>query len=181
MNFRVSLLILMLSFIGSFSMNASNLKLTNNAFTEVSIAKKTETKETRLFQNGQRNEYPSNRVSFSTRTGFVLVRKEEIISIGVNKLYGGVQLHYWKNNESVKENCNGSLSKIIENLGDEFPFVKVSRSAIVNLNEVRQYSRKRRDAYLTMSDGANVKVSRKMAVVLSDWFRSMDVGSCRLR
>ncbi len=116
-----------------------------------------------LHQNGTRN-----RTSFPTLSGFVLVRKEEIISIAVDAKSNGLVLNY-RNRGSLKTVfCNLSLSKALDKL-NAFPFVKISRSTIVNLDEVDGYEGTRRDGTLVMSDGSKLRVSRSMSGHVHDW------------
>ena len=114
----------------------------------------------------------TNRISFPTRAGFVLLRKEEIISLSINKLYGGILLQFWKNGEVKKVHCQTTIANALERLG-EFPFVRVSRSGIVNMDQLSEYVGTRRDAHLLMTDGSMVKVSRNRAGEVYDWVAGM--------
>ena len=117
-----------------------------------------------LHQNSNRN-----RTSFPTLCGFVLVRKEEIISIAVDQKSNALVLNYRNRGVLKTALCNISLSKALDKL-NAFPFVKISRSTIVNLDEADAYEGTRRDGHLVMSDGTKVRVSRSMSGLVHDWF-----------
>jgi len=116
-----------------------------------------------LNQNGTRN-----RTSFPTLSGFVLVRKEEIISIAVDAKSNGLILNYRNRGVLKTVFCNLSLSKALDKL-NAFPFVKISRSTIVNLDEVDAYEGTRRDGNVVMSDGSKLRISRSMSGLVHDW------------
>lgn len=121
------------------------------------------------FPLGRRNGKTNNQITFVTRTGFVLLRKEEIISLSVNKLYGGIMLQYWRMGEVKSIHCQSTITKAMERLS-EFPFVKVSRSHIVSMDEVEEYIGTKRNAHLVMRNESMVKISRNRAGEIYDWF-----------
>ncbi len=121
-----------------------------------------------LHLNGNRS-----RTSFPTLSGFVLVRKEEIISIAVDSKSNGLLLNYRNRGILKSAFCSLSLSKALAKL-NAFPFVKVSRSTIVNLDEVEAYEGTRRDGNLVMSDGSKIRVSRSMSGLVHDWIAEQD-------
>lgn len=124
------------------------------------------------FAEWVRQENMPNRLSFPTRTGFVLLRKEDIVYMEIDSKTSNLILFFKKNGVTNKIASTTSLTKALENLRD-FPFLKVSRSAIVNINEVSAYEGTRRDACLVMSDDSKVKVSRSMTGVLHDWISGL--------
>ena len=124
------------------------------------------------FSEWVRQDNMPNRLSFPTRTGFVLLRKEDIVYMEIDSKSSNLILSFRKNGATDKIACTMSLSKALEHLSD-FPFLKVSRSAIVNINEVSAYEGTRRDACLVMSDDSKVKVSRSMTGVLHDWISGL--------
>ena len=124
------------------------------------------------FSEWVRQDNMPNRLSFPTRTGFVLLRKEDIVYLEIDSKTSNLILSFKKNGVTNKIACTMSLNKALENLPD-FPFLKVSRSAIVNTNEISAYEGTRRDACLVMSDDSKVKISRSMTGVLHDWISGM--------
>ena len=122
----------------------------------------------------QKNE-TTGRISFATRSGFVLLRKEDILSLSVHKLYAGLLLHYWSRGVVRTVHCQGTLNSVQEALGDCF-FWQVSRSALVNLDEVVEYVGTKRDAHLVLTDGSTVKVSRNRAGAIYDWVAAGKIG-----
>lgn len=115
-----------------------------------------------------------NRISFATRSGFVLVRKEDIISLSVVANEAGFLLKYRKDGLVNSIHCQATLSKAASHL-KEFPFAKISRSAIVNFEEVVGYEGTRRSANLVMSNGENYKISRSKSGDIFDWFSKKSV------
>lgn len=128
-------------------------------------------RKTNCFSWLQNNSDPQ-RTSFPTRTGFVLLRKEDIIFVEVNSDKGGVVIHYRHQGIHKKERCNLKLLVIAKKIKG-YPFLKISRSAIVNVNQIERYEGTRRDATLVMSNGTKVNVSRKIAGALHDWIKDM--------
>lgn len=123
----------------------------------------------RTLASVQRSGHTNTQVSFATRTGFVLLRKEEIISLSVNKLYGGLMLQYWRRGVVKNIQCQSTIKDAMKLLSD-FPFVKVSRSAIVNMDEVAEYVGNRRNAHLVLRSESVLKISRNKAKEIYDWF-----------
>jgi LytTr DNA-binding domain len=112
-------------------------------------------------------ELSAKKICFSTRSGFLLLRKKDLLSISIHKLYGGLLLQFW-NREKIKSmHCQGTLSGSLKKL-NAFPFFQVNRSTIVNLNEVSEYVGTRRDAHLVLRDGSTVKVSM-IGLKVGEW------------
>ncbi len=118
------------------------------------------------------HERTPDRMSFPTRSGFALLRKEDIVLLTIDAKLGGLLLKYRKRDVLKSANCQLTLSKANEALGN-YPFVKVSRSTIVNVNAIDQFIGNRRHAKLLMDDGSEVGVSRSMAKVLYDWLEKL--------
>lgn len=120
-----------------------------------------------------RQDNTPNRLSFPTRTGYVLLRKEDIVYMEVDSKTSHLILSFKKNGATQKIACTMSLAKALLQLPD-LPFLKISRSAIVNLHEVSAYEGTRRDASLVMSDDSKLKISRSMTGILHDWVSNMN-------
>lgn len=120
----------------------------------------------------QKEDRIPDRVSFSTRAGYVLLRKEQILFLTVDSKYGGIHLHYEIDGVVKKVFCKTNLTNALEKLGS-FPFVKVSRSNVVNLDKVALLEGTRREAKLVMSDGSNIKLSRDKIGLVCDWMESL--------
>lgn len=169
MNFKTLVLFLFLSTISISGLEASSSFLNKTASTQIRIeAKESNQQKDTSLHNWLRQDRSNNRVNFPTRNGYILLRKEEIISFRINKLHGGLLLQYWNRGAVKTITCHLSLTDALSKL-DEFPFLKVSRSAIVNLDQVSEYIGTRRNAHLKMKDGSQVKMSRKVAGAVYDW------------
>lgn len=138
---------------------------------QVTPTTKTETTTT-TFAQWQRADKVPDRVSFPTRTGFVLLRKKELVFMTVDSKNGEVVIHYRKGGLLKKASCQVSLASVLKRVGD-FPFLKVSRSTIVNMDEVEALEGTRRDAQLVLTEGSSIKVSRSIAGDLHDWMGSL--------
>lgn len=114
----------------------------------------------------------SVRISFPTSTGFVLLRKEDLIYLTTHPKSENLLLAYWSRGTLKEATCNLSITKALEILKG-FPFAKISRSTIVNMHEVNQYEGTRRDAVLRMSDDTRLKISRNYAGSIHDWIRDL--------
>ena len=119
-----------------------------------------------------KHERLPDRMSFPTRSGFALMRKEDIVLLTIDTKMGGLLLKYRKRGVLKSAHCQLTLSKANEAL-NSFPFVKVSRSTIVNVNAIDQFIGNRRHAKLLMDDGSEVAVSRSMAKILYDWLENL--------
>jgi len=169
MKLKMILLICVFQWFGMLPISANeNLNnLSSNSVEQVLSSNKNDSRGETL-QNWLRQDKIPDRVSFSTHSGFVLLRKEEIIFITIDSKAGSVLLYYRKNGQVKKTLCPINLIQAFAKL-PAFPFVKVSRSTIVNMNAVEMFEGTRRDAHLLMDDGSKIKVSRNMAGVIHDW------------
>jgi DNA-binding LytR/AlgR family response regulator len=150
-----------------FSLQAANelpLRFTSIAESNMGVPLQT----TGSIQAQAQQDLSFTRICFSTRSGFLLLRKEDILSVSIHKLYGGLLLQYWNRGTVKTTHCQGTLTGALENL-DAFPFFQVNRAAIVNLHEVSEYVGTRRFAHLVLRDGSTVKVSRNRTALIYDW------------
>lgn len=83
-------------------------------------------------------------------------------------------VNYRKNGQAQQVYCQTTLSKVRERLA-QFPFVKVSRKSIVNMDQVDRFEGTKRNAHLLLSNGESVKVSRNLAVQIYDWLDSHSI------
>ncbi len=173
MNLRTVILIFYFCCFGTLSLIASDqLGNSSNPLISVSHQLESNEKEQAVYRNWLRLDKVPNRISLATRSGFVVLREEEILSVLVHPNESGLLLSYRKNGKSYQVACRSNLSKVMERLGS-FPFVKVSRKCIVNLNEVDRYEGTKRDASLVLTDGSKIKVSRNMAAPIYNWLEHL--------
>lgn len=140
---------------------------------QVTAPKSEETTANTAFYRWARQDNVPDRVSFQTRSGFVLLRKRDIMLIQVDAKTRDLLLYYRKKGQIKKVAISTSLCKVKDKL-NEFPFLQVSRSAIVNINEVAEYEGTKRDACLVMEDDSKISVSRSKAGILYDWFNNLN-------
>lgn len=106
-----------------------------------------------LLQKIKSSASPNQKIALPTLEGLQLVSVDEIISCESDRNYTYI---YMKS--KVKLTISRSLKEIEEMLED-YSFLRVHHSYIVNLNEISKYIRGE-GGYLIMSDGSNVDVSR---------------------
>lgn len=126
------------------------------------------------FDLSKHREKLPQRVSFVTQLGFIIVRRDDILYLVTDAKNANVSVVYKKNGNFKQEIIKHNISQLIKTLG-HYPFYKVSRSAIVNLNEVEAYEGTRRNASLLMNDGSRIKLSRGAAGKVHDWIKEMSV------
>ncbi len=95
----------------------------------------------------------STKIALPTMEGLQMISVESIISCEADDNYTTLTL---KNNKKIVVSCT---LKVIEELLEEHPFIRVHRSFLVNLDEVEKYV-KGDGGYLVMSDGAHIFISR---------------------
>jgi two-component system LytT family response regulator len=95
----------------------------------------------------------SNRIALPTMEGLQMIPVQSIISCEANDNYTTLLLK-----DRKKVVVTGTL-KAIEELLEDFSFLRVHRSYLVNLDEVEKYV-KADGGYLVMSDGAQIFISR---------------------
>ena len=168
MKLKIFIFICLFSCLGTSSLLAHEGRSSNPV--EQCVPKEKTERTNLLIQNWMRNDKTPDRVSFPTRTGFVLLRKKDIAFIKFDSKSGDLLLKYRKEGQLKEVKCKLNLMDAFAKL-ETFPFVKVSRSTIVNMNEVDQLQGTRRDAHLLMNDGSKIKISRRMTGNVYDWMR----------
>lgn len=112
-----------------------------------------------LLQKLRNPSIPIKKIAIPTMEGFQLLAAESIISCESESNYTHLFL---KNKQKVI--ASRSLKEIEEMLED-YPFIRIHNSYIVNLNEVEKYI-KGEGGYLIMSDGSTINVSRSRKELL---------------
>jgi len=159
------------SSVPSFGHQSNSSKLNVNSL--ISISANIPSEKPAFDLSNHRNQLP-NRVSFPTQLGFVILRRNDIVYLMTDSKNGQVSITYKSNNSFKSENIKLNISQLAMKLNN-YPFYKVSRSAIVNLDEIEAYEGTRRDASLVMNDGTKVKLSRTAAGKIHDWIKEMGV------
>jgi len=106
-----------------------------------------------LLQKLNHPTIPINKIAIPTMEGLYMLFVENIISCSADSNY--TMLHL-KNR--IKITASRTLKEIEEMLND-YPFLRVHHSYLINLNEIEKYI-KGDGGYLIMSDGSNIDVSR---------------------
>jgi two-component system LytT family response regulator len=104
----------------------------------------------------QKVQYPSsasNKIALPTMEGLQMIPVDSIVSCEADDNYTTLML---KNNKKILVSCT---LKVIEELLEEYSFIRVHRSFVVNLNEIEKYV-KGDGGYLVMSDGSEILISR---------------------
>ena len=96
---------------------------------------------------------PVNKIAVSTMEGLQMISVDNIIRCESDDNYTMLFLR------DKKKIIVSSTLKDIEELLEDFPFARVHRSHLVNLNEIEKYLRGE-GGYLIMSDGSSIDVSR---------------------
>ncbi len=107
------------------------------------------------------NHQPSaiNKIALPTMEGLQMIPVDSIISCASDRNYTTVLL---KGNKKI---IVSKMLKDIEEMLDEYSFLRVHHSYIVNLNEINKYVRGE-GGYLIMSDNSSVDVSRSRKEIL---------------
>jgi two-component system, LytTR family, response regulator len=104
----------------------------------------------------QKLDHPSisvNKIAIPTMEGLQMVFVENIIRCSSDSNY---TILFLKNKQKV---IASRTLKEIEEMLEDYPFLRVHHSYLVNLNEIEKYI-KGDGGYLLMSDGSNIDVSR---------------------
>jgi two-component system, LytTR family, response regulator len=112
-----------------------------------------------LLQKFNHPTAPIHKVAMPTMEGLIMVTVTDIISCESDSNYTIVML---KNKQKI---VVSRTLKEIEELLEEYSFVRVHHSYLVNINEISKYV-KGEGGYLVMSDGATVDVSRSRKEIL---------------
>jgi len=112
-----------------------------------------------LLQKLRNPAIPINKIAIPTMEGFQLLAAESIISCESEGNYTHLFLK-----DKRKITASRNLKEMEEQLED-YPFIRVHNSHIVNLNEVEKYI-KGEGGYLIMSDGSTINVSRSRKELL---------------
>ena len=112
-----------------------------------------------LLQKLRHPAIPVNKIAIPTMEGFQLIAAESIISCESQSNYTYLFL---KDKRKIIASRN---LKEIEELLEDYPFVRIHHSHIVNINEVEKYI-KGEGGYLIMSDGSSINVSRSRKELL---------------
>lgn len=94
-----------------------------------------------------------NKIAIPTMEGLQMVPIDSIISCGADSNYTVFQV---KNRQKL---VVSRTLKEIEEMLEDYPFIRVHHSFLINLNEVDKYVRGD-GGYLIMSDGSSIDVSR---------------------
>ena len=100
-----------------------------------------------------------NKIAIPTMEGLQMVLVENIIRCEADRNYTGLFL---KNKEKITASRN---LKDLEEMLEDYSFIRVHHSHLVNLNEVEKYIRGE-GGYLLMSDKSTVDVSRSRKEIL---------------
>lgn len=112
-----------------------------------------------LLQKLKNPKIPINKIAIPTMEGFQLLAAESIISCESESNYTHLFLK-----DKRKIIASRSL-KEIEELLEDYPFIRIHHSHVVNINEVEKYI-KGEGGYLVMSDGSTINVSRSRKELL---------------
>jgi len=112
-----------------------------------------------LLQKLNHPTIPINKIALPTMEGFQLLPADAIISCESDGNYTSLFL---KDKRKIITTRN---LKEIEELLEDYPFVRIHHSHIANINEVEKYV-KGEGGYLIMSDGSSINVSRSRKELL---------------
>ena len=112
-----------------------------------------------LLQKLKNPGIPVNKIAIPTMEGYQLIPAESIISCESDGNYTHLLL---KDKRKIIASRN---LKEVEELLEDYPFVRIHHSYIVNINEVEKYI-KGEGGYLVMSDGSTINVSRSRKELL---------------
>jgi two-component system LytT family response regulator len=100
-----------------------------------------------------------NKIAIPTMEGLQMLFVENIISCSSNSNY---TILYLKNKQKITAS---RTLKEIEEMLEDYSFLRVHHSYLINLNEIEKYI-KGDGGYLIMSDGSNIDVSRSRKEML---------------
>src|SRR6476620_4980648 len=100
-----------------------------------------------------------NKIALPTMDGLQMMPVDSIISCASDRNYTSILL---KDNRKI---VVSKILKELEEMLEEYSFLRVHHSYIVNLNEISKYV-KGEGGYLVMSDGSSVDVSRSRKEIL---------------
>jgi two-component system, LytTR family, response regulator len=106
-----------------------------------------------LLQKMQHTGASNQKIALPTMEGLQLISVDEIISCESERNYTYIYL------KSKQKLIISKPLKDIEEMLEDYPFLRVHHSYIVNLKEISKYIRGE-GGYLIMTDGSNVDVSR---------------------
>jgi two-component system, LytTR family, response regulator len=106
-----------------------------------------------LLQKMQHSGATNQKIALPTMEGLQLISVDEIISCESDRNYTYIYL------KSKQKLIISRPLKDIEEMLEDYPFLRVHHSYIVNLKEISKYIRGE-GGYLIMTDGSNVDVSR---------------------
>ena len=106
-----------------------------------------------LLQKLKHPSVPVNKIAIPTMEGFQLLAAESIICCESDSNY---TMLFLKDKRKIIASRN---LKEMEEILEDYPFIRVHHSHVVNINEVEKYI-KGEGGYLIMSDGSSVNVSR---------------------
>ncbi|MEP6748645.1 MAG: response regulator [Bacteroidota bacterium] len=112
-----------------------------------------------LLQKLKHPAIPVNKIALPTMEGFQLLAAESIISCASDSNYTCLFL---KDKRKITASRN---LKEMEEMLEDYPFIRVHHSHMVNINEVDKYI-KGEGGYLIMSDGSSINVSRSRKELL---------------
>jgi len=112
-----------------------------------------------LLQKIHHQPSPINKIALPTVEGLQMIPVDSIISCASDRNYTSLLL---KNKQKI---IISKILKDIEEMLEEYSFLRVHHSYIVNLNEITRYI-KGEGGYLVMSDGSSVDVSRSRKEIL---------------
>ena len=118
-----------------------------------------------LFQKLDQPASSIQKIALATMEGLQLVAVDSIISCGSESNY---TVFFLKNKQKVV--VSRPLKEIAEML-EEYSFLRVHNSYVVNLNQIDKYI-KGEGGYLVMSDGSAIDVSRSKKEILLNKLRS---------
>lgn len=112
-----------------------------------------------LLQKLKHPAVPVNKIATPTMEGFQLLAAESIISCESDSNYTYLFL---KGKRKIIASRN---LKEMEEILEDYPFIRIHNSHVVNINEVEKYI-KGEGGYLIMSDGSTINVSRSRKELL---------------
>lgn len=112
-----------------------------------------------LLQKLKHPSVPVNKIAIPTMEGFQLLAAESIISCESESNYTYLFL---KDKRKILASRN---LKEMEEILEDYPFIRIHNSHVVNINEVEKYI-KGEGGYLIMSDGSTINVSKSRKELL---------------